>query len=822
MDKWGERVVDDEYQYDVFISRAGCDADVAVRIATLLRDNGLVVYMQDSDFKTGHDFVERMEVGLDKCRRTLSVVSPAYFESKFTMGEMRAAYTADPDGRQRRLLITRVADCQVKRLYGPRVYKDLFDVDDTTFEQRVVELAEELQDESATPPATPRQEAQIWNVPGLSVNYTVRVELQEALRERLADGGSAAVTQAIQGMGGVGKTQLALWYCHTFADEFDLVWWIDSETDPATDFVELASRLDLKHPDGTHLDVVAENVRRTLEQRSRWLLVFDNVEKPETIAPFRPTRGDGQVLITSRHGIWPPAERLPVGTWSRPESLAFLEKTVGRAEPSADDLTDLLGDLPLALAQAAGYVNATGIGLPDYLERFRGQRERLWKREVPPSDHQKTVRTAWELSRKEIGIGVDVLRLCAFLAPDGLARDIVAAAPNALPPKLAKVLSDEFEFDDVVQTLRQFSLVSIDDGVLSVHRLVQVVVRDGIREGDHAAWVERAARTVRAAIPYEQNSPDTWGPAARMMSHAMTVADRAEEYTANTESIRWNLDRCARACRKLGRYDEARRASTRAMGVAKTVFGEEHGKVASVSSNLGLVELDTGQYPKAKSLLEDAIAIDRKESGADAPILAVRYSILGWIERALANLDEARRLLSDAVDIGERSYGGNRPEMVVWYSSLAMFEKEARNEQEAHRHMRKAVEIAERSIPEDHPERAMCYACMALVQWELHEQGEARRLMERATSIDATFYGENHPRVAENYSILAYFAWEVGNWSEATDHAWTVHDIWTETLGSEHPNTMKVTDWLRENDPHGDRRREVERPPSAGGGEDAR
>jgi hypothetical protein len=188
-------------------------------------------------------------------------------------------------------------------------------------------------------------------------------------------------------MGGVGKTQLALEYAYRRAGDFDLVWWLRAEQ-PASlleDYAALAAPLELPEAGQSDLAAVAAAVCQALTRRNRWLLVFDNANAPGELDRLLPRGGAGRVLITSRNPHWPFASELDVPMLNRPASIRFLlERTEQRDETAACTLAAELGDLPLALEQAAAYLVETGLSLAEYLEFLRTRRAELWTEQQPP------------------------------------------------------------------------------------------------------------------------------------------------------------------------------------------------------------------------------------------------------------------------------------------------------------------------------------------------------------------------------------------------------------------------------------------------------
>jgi transcriptional regulator with XRE-family HTH domain len=219
----------------------------------------------------------------------------------------------------------------------------------------------------------------VWNIPARNPGFTGRDGLLAQLRDRLLAGG-AAVVQAMHGMGGVGKTQLAAEYAHRFAASYELAWWIDAEQGGliGDQVLALGSALGCV-PAGAGTGVARAVVLAKLRKRGRWLLVFDNAETPAELAPWLPG-GNGHVLITSREPGWAElAAPVAVDVLARAESVALLQHRIaGLTEADADRLAAGLGDLPLALAQAAAFMAATGTPAGEYLELLQARPDPCW------------------------------------------------------------------------------------------------------------------------------------------------------------------------------------------------------------------------------------------------------------------------------------------------------------------------------------------------------------------------------------------------------------------------------------------------------------
>jgi hypothetical protein len=241
--------------------------------------------------------------------------------------------------------------------------------------------------------------------------------LLQQLRVTLTSGATTALTQAILGLGGVGKTQLAVEYAYRFAADYDIVWFVRAETTAsiASDLALLAQPLQLPERNAQDQNIVIEAVRDYLRQHERWLVILDNAEEPKDVRPFLPSFDYAQdarrhVLITSRNPNWgATAHTLDVLVLPRDQAIEFLLTRTNSPSPVKDgggggggsggaaaELADALGCLLLALEQAGAYIETNGKTLAGYLQLYRTRQRELLNR-PPATDYRATVATTWEI-----------------------------------------------------------------------------------------------------------------------------------------------------------------------------------------------------------------------------------------------------------------------------------------------------------------------------------------------------------------------------------------------------------------------------------------
>jgi hypothetical protein len=366
-----------------FISYTGADQAWAEWIAETLERAGHSTVLQSWDFRPGDNFIQRMNEALAGAERVVAVLSPAYFRSEYARDEWSAALVRDR-GEADRLVPVRVAPVELPPLLANRIYIDLIGLQEPLAAERLIAGAQPGRAQPAAkrpfpgagrPTAAetvrfPGRPPAIFNVPTRNPHFTGRGELLLTMRRQLAEGASSAVIQAeaVYGLGGVGKTQLVIEYAHRYASDYDLVWWIPAEQ-PATiseRFAVLARRLGL--PELPSLEEQVEALFDALGQRTHWLLIYDNASEPASLEGLRPPAGGGHLLITSRNPAWRGvATSLGIDVLPRSQAVAFLGQRGGLDEPAASALAEALGDLPLALEQAAAYLEATSTPPSDYV-----------------------------------------------------------------------------------------------------------------------------------------------------------------------------------------------------------------------------------------------------------------------------------------------------------------------------------------------------------------------------------------------------------------------------------------------------------------------
>jgi hypothetical protein len=342
-------------------------------------------------------------------------------------------------------------------------------------------------------------------------NFTGRETQLRALHNALTSKKTAALTQAIAGLGGVGKTQLAMEYSYRYADEYDVIWWVRSELQETriNDIAALGKALGAI---SSSMEA-SESVRTTLDwldRHSGWLLVFDNAEHPNQIRDLLPKARNGSIIITSRFGAWGAvAQTLLIESWSSTEAVAFLyQRTSQIDETAALGIADALGYLPLALAQVAAYVEESGCSLMQYLALLKANPSEALKLRPNSSDAERAIATIWEISLKLLAAksseAVALLNFFSFLSADHISYEILLAHADRLPPPLDRILTEGFALNAAIAALRSYSLVNRTADGFAVHRLVQAVVRTRLDDDRYRLYSEAAKEIEGTTLSFDR------------------------------------------------------------------------------------------------------------------------------------------------------------------------------------------------------------------------------------------------------------------------------------------------------------------------------
>ncbi len=653
----------------------------------------------------------------------------------------------------------------------------------------------------------------IWSVPHLrNLYFTGREHVLAYLHETLDSKKTVALTQAraISGLGGIGKTQIAVEYAYRYGHEYQAVLWAkaDAHKSLVSDFVTLADLLNLPEKDAADQRRAVDAVMRWLQGHGQWLLILDNADDLEMVYDFLPTRGAGHTLLTSRsQATGPNIKGIELEKMEREEGTLFLlrrakilvedaplECASDKDRREAGVIWELLDGLPLALDQVAAYIEEHQCRFADYLSLYQTRREDLLKRRGALSrrDYPKSVATTWSLSFEQVERtdpgAANLLRLCAFLHPDAIPEAMLLEAAAALDPLLQAIAADQLRFDEMVGALRQYSLVrrNPETKTLTIHRLVQTVLKDAMREDQQREWAERAVRTVNAAFP-EAEFVATWQQCQQYLPHAQTCAELIEQWEMTFPEAARLLHRTGNYLYERGQYMEAEPLYQRALAIREHMLGSYHPDVAQSLTDLALLYLGQGKYEQAEPLYQRALTIQEQALGPDHPDVAITLNDLAMLYYFQGKYEQVEPFHLRARTIFERALGPTHPYVAASLNNMAKLCLAQGRYEAAEILMQRALVIREQVQGLDHPDVANSLHHLADLAAAQGKYTEAEELYRRALNMREQSLGPRHPNVAETLHEWARLCHTQGRDEQAAPMFRRALTIREQILGPKHP-----------------------------------
>jgi hypothetical protein len=677
-------------------------------------------------------------------------------------------------------------------------------------------------------------------IPPQNPGFTGRREMLKELRRGLRQRGYAALLpHTLHGLGGVGKTQLAIEYAYRFQSDYELIWWIpaDEVSSVRRSLLSLARRLEL--PVSEDADFTIQTVLDELavgRPTRNWLLIYDNAGDPADVRHYLPS-GPGQVIVTSRNRDWSnESSILAVDVFSEQESIEFLTRQwADISDEDAQKLAEELGHLPLALDQAVALHRVTGMPLDEYMELLAtSPAVVLDLDEGESSDYEHSVartnRLSFDRLRERSPGAAQLLEVCSFLSPSDIAVPMLVrgrAAP--LPAALRETLFDNIKLRGAIRDIGKYALAQLDVNrdFIKIHSLVGRLLREALPK-DQQDEMERNARTLLAfANPQEPDDERTW-PMHRQIAphvipsgvirstdpHVLQVfldqirffytsgdyrqsADLARlavaEWTKNlgpenpiTLQANFHLGNALRA---LGEHEAARRIDEDTLQAMRRALGEDHEYTLRAASSHAADLRLLGEFQPA--LEEDQRTIDAYKAlvGPDdvltlraANNLAVNYRLLGDFRRAYEIDDDTLR----------------RRRAVLGDASLSVLVSTTNFARDLYGlgEYQKGLEDEERSLGlyasqfKDHEYFLLARRNLAILLRKVGRYAEAARVSADVWEQECSRHGPEHEHSLSAMLTLANSLRTVGELDRAVQTAEQAQKLYRENFGEEHPFTL--------------------------------
>jgi Mrp family chromosome partitioning ATPase/tetratricopeptide (TPR) repeat protein len=623
--------------------------------------------------------------------------------------------------------------------------------------------------------------------------FTGREEDLRQLREQLRDRGAGFRPVALQGLGGVGKTQVALEYVNRFKTDYDLVFWIDCGLPQFVD----ASLIDLAARMQTHFDVdipatagAAEMVRIVLQVLAegktvaRWLLIFDNAEDIQAVRPYLPA-GGGHVVITSRSRDWEDlahAAALPIDLFKAAESIEHLRQRVPSIGPDeASEVARALGNLPLGVAAAGAWLAETGQAVSDYLVQLRGRApEALAASRLP--DYARPVSKAWDpsldLLRERSPAAARLFELCSVMA-QGIALEILhsTAMAGVLEP-FDPAMADPELIGKAIREIDKLALIKLDrnSAQVQVHLLVQAVVQDSMSE-EQLYRARADVHKVLAALRPSRgvDIPDTWDRYRALWPHL----PRSRAVDSDQEPVRQLLIDRVRYLWLRGDLERGRRE---ALEFADAWQAELDGdprapggkalrrQLLHLRFNLANILRDQAKFREAEALDEQVLREQQELLGPTHPHTLMTAGGLGGDLRALGRYRDALAMDEDTYPRWTELFGEGDARTLASASNLAESYRLTGSVRRALRLDEDTLELRRGVLGPQHPRTLLSHSNVVRDLLDAGRYVEAAARMEGVWQLYVTAFGADSADALNAQALLAIALRTAGQPERAETH----------------------------------------------------
>lgn len=653
----------------------------------------------------------------------------------------------------------------------------------------------------------------IWNIPyPRNFFFLGREDIFSQLRAQLLADQPTALSQpqAISGLGGIGKTQIAIEYAYRNYQSYQAVLWVRAESVEAlvSSYVSLARLLVLPEREARDQIITVQAVKTWLQTHHQWLLILDNADDLSLIPDFLPTPqlGGGHLLLTTRaQSLGGLANRIEVDTLDQMSGILLLLRrsgllALGSPLDLAKDEDRLLAEqiwqeldgLPLAIDQAGAYLEETHCSLIDYVYLLHTQKTSLLKQRgglVP--NHPDSVYTTFTLAinaaTRYDAAAVDLLKVCALLYPDAMPEELFRQGASYLGQNLVIASADLLTWNKLLATVCAYSLLQRQPGeqTLSIHRLAQAVLQEHMLELEHRQWIHSIINALEAVFP--QSELTSWRSCERLISHVLRCVEQALHWEHTSLELASLLCKAADYLSDRAQYKQAEPLYERALLIRENALGPMHPEITDPLHHLGLLYREQGRYAEAKALYERALRIREQTLGLEHPQVAALLNDLADLYNSQRKYKEAELLYERTIYIQEQSLGLEHPQLAFSLHGLANLYVGQGMYTKAELLFQRAIHIRERMLGLEHPQLAYSLNDLADLYNDLGEYTKAELLFRQALIICERTLGPEHPQLAFSLNGLGEVYREQGKYGEAELLHRRALQIREQVLGPAHP-----------------------------------
>ncbi|KAF8474187.1 P-loop containing nucleoside triphosphate hydrolase protein [Kalaharituber pfeilii] len=674
-------------------------------------------------------------------------------------------------------------------------------------------------------------------------DFVGRKYLLEKLKTEIKDGATTKdiIQVVLYGMGGVGKTHLALEYVYRHSGDYSSVFWINAANEQTTKigFTHIMQRLIEHHtklsdePDYTYIgrllgmagklnqagtftvqqpgeeQHVVDAVKKwlTVKDNTKWLLVFDNLDDLESfdINNYIPSSPHGTVIITSKrresvHGRRcleveqmekTEAEELLFNS-AKPKLENLTPEELHREKEAATTIVQILEHLPLAIDQAGAYIYARQYSFSRYLKEYEANVTFLLSKEWKVGKHDRSVFAAWDLSFRAIqsqnSEAAELLLLCGFFDNNDICEDMLRRG--------MKLPMDDTSLGNLIQTLFSYSMAKRKDrdDSFNIHPLVHLWAQKKLQMEPerHSKKAIEALFIIASAIdiPTSRRKVEDWAFERRIMPHIFAIERQIKTMTVENKQLLMAVDNIQNVYMQHGYYKKAEEMCGIVLAGREKTLDVEHPDTLTTIHNMALLFRHQGQYKKALELLERALAGREKALGIDQPDILTTVNDMAIVFRKQGEYKKALELYERALAGREKALGKDHPDTLTTVHHMAFVFRQQENYKKALDLYERALSGREKALGKDHPDTLTTVTTMAYVFGQQGEYKKALHLYERALAGRETALGKDHPYTLSTVHKMAIVFERQGQYNMALELYERALVGREKSLGLDHPDTL--------------------------------
>ncbi|KAF7128382.1 hypothetical protein CNMCM5793_003112 [Aspergillus hiratsukae] len=620
---------------------------------------------------------------------------------------------------------------------------------------------------------------------------------------------------AVTGLGGVGKTQVALELAYHIGDrdkECSIFWLACTSYEViGQTYLNMAQALGL---DDVEPAEAKEEVKTYLssEEAGKWLLIFDNADDMDmwlsddgagpALEDFLPQSEQGRILFTTRNRKLAveltSSNIIPIPDVDEDTAFKILERSLVDKGLLQDHVTavavlEKLAFLPLAITQASAYINKNGLTLSTYFALLQQQEAEVvellsedFRDEGRYKDIQNPVLTTWLISFKQIQ------------RQDQLAADFLSFMacinPRNIPESLLPAATSRKRGIDALGLLNAYAFVNSQDTGINLHRLVHIAARNWLKKNAlFSHWIQRAADQMRKVFPDDDyTNRELW---RAYLPHALSLVYQ-DEFSTQWEEYMDLIENIADCLYSDGRYHEAEMLYTNLIRIKREKYGPEDPSTLTSMADLAVTYSMQGWSEEAEKLQVQVMEVSKTVLGAEHPHTLTSMGNLASFYAGQGRHDEAEKLELEVLELEKSTLGAEHPSTLTSMANLASTYQMQERWDEAEKLQVQVLELEKTTLGAEHPDTLISMSNLASTYRYQARWNEAEKLGMQVLETSKTVLGAEHPKTLTCMANLAKTYQKQGRWNEAEELQVQVLEIRTTVLGVEHPTTLGAMDNL--------------------------